>query len=105
MAKVGFIGEEDFVLGFKGIGAEGFVVSNKEEVLKSLEKAKRGDCSIVYLSETFAEEIIKEIEELNKNPEINIVILPGLQPPKHLGRENIRRLIRRAVGRDILEGE
>jgi len=104
VAKIGFIGEEDFVLGFKGIGGEAFIVSNKEEVLKSLERAKRGNCSIVYLSETFAEEITKEVEELNKKSGTNIVVLPGLQPPKHLGRQNIRRVIRRAVGRDILEG-
>jgi len=102
MHKLAIIGDIDSIYGFGALGIEVFPVLSSDEALKKIKEISCETYAIIYIIEQFAHEILDEINILNKNTESAIVIIPGIKENLNLGNLNLKSMVEKAVGSDIL---
>ena len=98
--KVAFIGEGDCVLGFSGLGATVVSVSDEAGALKALEELKEKDCSVVFITETYARNLLERIDEISSGGRMNISIIPGSGKKEGLAGQRMKKIAIRATGMD-----
>jgi len=99
--KIGIIGSPDAVLGFRALGLVTFAVNNKEEVIKSLASVK-DDYAIVFITEDWAAEVPEELTELRQLTLPALIAIPSQLGASGQGIKDLRQIVERAVGSDIL---
>ena len=99
MPELCIIGEENLVSGFKAAGIDTFVCENQQEANSVLGKNGK-DFPITFISENIAD--TGYITELKKSGR-NIVILPGMTGEKGLGKDALRKVVERVLGKDVLK--
>lgn len=104
MLKIGVIGARETVMGFRALGLDTFPVSTKEEAHSALRAAtaEGSEYAILYLEETFAQDLEKEINRFKDVPTPAIILIPGPQGTLNLGQNALHDAVERAVGTDIL---
>lgn len=103
MSKVAIVGEKDVILCFKGVGVEVFPVHKPEETLSRLrELSLDSNYSIILITESMAKPLLLEINQLiNKNSSI-IIIIPTHKGSQQTSLLEIKKIIERAVGIDLI---
>lgn len=96
------IGEVDCVLGLKGLGIKVSLVRDIEEAQDSLDEAIREKYQFIYITETYAQELLPWIRELTTGTTICVTIIPGIKEKKNLGFERLRKLSEKGVGVDLI---
>ncbi|MEE0741108.1 MAG: V-type ATP synthase subunit F [Emergencia sp.] len=104
MYKIGVIGDKDSVLGFKAVGLEVFPCSQIEEARRVLHRLAKGEYAIIYVTERFAAEMMKDIDKYKDAKIPAIISIPGKEGPTGEGMRNVSKAVERAVGADILFG-
>ncbi|MBU2590980.1 MAG: V-type ATP synthase subunit F [Nitrospinota bacterium] len=107
MADMAIIGARDSILGFKALGLSVYPVKTSEEAEKILTKLVQENFASIFITEDYAANMLKRIEELEKEIELypSIVIIPSFKGSKGLGMEKVRKMIEKAVGIDLLSSE
>lgn len=77
MYKIGIIGDKDSVLGFKAVGLDVFPCSQIEEAKKTLHTLAKGEYAIVYITESLAAEMTKDIDKYKDAKLPAIISIPG----------------------------
>lgn len=92
-------------MGFKALGLETYPVSDASEARQALRGLTRDrqDVAIIYIEETFAEELGEEIDRYKDSPAPAIILIPGREGPLGLGQSALNAAVERAVGTNILE--
>lgn len=75
MYKTVFIGNEDFISGFRALSFETFSIEGNEVLSKIHECIKAGS-NVIFVSEQAGANFSDEIEKINSSENVNIVILP-----------------------------
>lgn len=101
MSDICVIGEKDYTLCFQGLGITTFIVKDIDEAEDKLNEAIREKYKFIYITETYAEELMPWIKELSLEPDISITIIPGFKEKKNLGIEKLRKISEKAVGVDL----
>ncbi len=93
------IGEEELVIGFRLVGIEGKVASNREEALEGfLYATKELKPRVLILTEEAARFLETETAEWNLSGQFPLLVeIPGLQG-KLPGRKTLVESIREAIG-------
>lgn len=99
---VWIIGEREAVWIFQGLGMKVSLVQNIKEAKDSLEEAVGEKYKFVFITETYAEELIPWIDELTSGTDICIAIIPGIKEKKNLSFERLRKFCERGVGADLV---
>ena len=103
MSKVAAIGEEDVVLCFKGVGVEIFPVIKSEEALITLkELIVDSTFGIILITESIAKNIADEINQLYQKASNIILIIPNHKGSLNTSLMDIKKIIERAVGIDLI---
>ena len=103
MSKVASIGEKDVLLCFKGMGVEVFPVTKPEECLMKLkELAFDSSYSIILITESIARGILNEINQLSQKAPNIIFIIPGHKGSQNTSLKEMKKIIERAVGIDLI---
>ena len=102
MYKIGVIGDKQSVIGFKAVGLDVFDCNTKEEAKHMLHKIAADNYAIIYVTETFYDQIKDEIYEYNEERLPAIIPIPGMQGTLGIGIGNIKKAVEKAVGADIL---
>ncbi len=100
---IAIIGEENFIYGFRGLGIDVFAVENPQAAQQVLEELVENQYPIIYITETYAQEFMELIEQLNKVSSSSIVIIPGAGIDKNLGEQRLKDIIRKAIGTEMLD--
>ncbi|MBT3412880.1 MAG: V-type ATP synthase subunit F [Candidatus Jacksonbacteria bacterium] len=101
--KVGIIGSQQSILGFKSIGLTPFPVSSAEEVKASLEDiTKNNEYGVIFITEDWAKKSQSSIDEYINRPLPAIITIPSQQGATGEGMRNLRKITERAIGSDIL---
>ncbi len=95
MPDVALIGDELSILGFKALGIEVFPLKNPEEAEETLGKIKK-EFALIFITESFARNILGLIEEIGRERLPLITIIPDLRT-KGVARERLRLLARKAA--------
>ncbi|MDR1467124.1 MAG: V-type ATP synthase subunit F [Oscillospiraceae bacterium] len=108
MHKIAVIGEMDNVYGFRGLGFEVFIYdesSEPEDVIKCINRLFCEKYAIIYITESVAKGVAGEILSYQDQKMPAIVLIPGDSGDKFCagnGDLNLRKLVEKAVGSDIL---
>lgn len=96
------IGETDCVLGLKGLGIKVYVVQSIEEAEDSLDEAIREKYQFIYVTETYAQELLPWIVDLTTGTSTCVTIIPGAKKKKNLGFERLGKLSEKGVGVNLV---
>jgi V/A-type H+-transporting ATPase subunit F len=104
MYKIAVIGGKDTIIGFKALGLATFAVSDSETTKKMLRRlVKSDDCyAIIYIEETFARDVMDEINKYKDSITPAIILIPGRDGSLGLAQSALEAAVDRAVGADIL---
>ena len=102
MYKIGIIGDKQSVQGFKAVGLDVFDCNTKEEAKNTLHKIAGDNYAIIYVTESFYDQIKESIFEYNNERLPAIIPIPGMQGSQGIGLYNIKKAVEKAVGADIL---
>ena len=105
MLKIAVIGGRDTVMGFKALGLDCFPAEDSAEagkILRTLTRESDEDYAIIYIEETFAEQLKGEINKFKDSPSPAIILIPGREGSIGLGLQALHDAVERAVGTNIL---
>lgn len=103
MYKIAVMGDRDSIYGFAAIGLTPFPTTGKDEAKKVLkELVDGGEYAIVYIVESLAEELEKEISYYSDRMTPAIILIPGVSGNTGNGIKQVKQSVERAVGSDII---
>ncbi|OIN99322.1 hypothetical protein COS16_06840 [Candidatus Desantisbacteria bacterium CG02_land_8_20_14_3_00_49_13] len=97
MEEIAAVGPDAGVLGFAACGIKVFPVKNAEEAAGIIKKII-GKYAIILVSETFIDELKKNIRDVETGGSSMILPLPMLGRSSGKAKERIERFIRGAIG-------
>lgn len=108
--KIAILGLHNEVVGFRPLGVETFEFASARDALGWLRQvalgpeAKRENYAVIFVTETLAEGMGDGLASLEREIDFIpcLVIIPGTIESKGLGWEAMRRVVRSAVGIDLL---
>jgi len=103
MSKVCALGEKNFVVPFKAVGATLYPVESREEALKALEEiASEPEPVALIISEKFAKECTREIMQFREAKRGVVLALSAREGTPSADFEELRFYVTRAAGVDLL---
>ena len=104
MHKIGVIGGNETVVGFRALGLDTFAVGSGEEALRVLRSLTRGseEYAIIYVEETLADALRSEIDRFKELPAPAIILIPGRDGASGRSLQALSEAVERAVGTNIL---
>jgi V/A-type H+-transporting ATPase subunit F len=101
-STIAIIGDEDAFGGFRALGVAVLVPGSEHSPRTILEELAPSEYGIVFVSENYAEGIVDLITRRTRTTEQAVIILPASRDSRGIAGEEIKRLVRRAVGADIM---
>ncbi|MBO4996574.1 MAG: V-type ATP synthase subunit F [Lachnospira sp.] len=102
MSNMVMLGDYDSIFGFTAVGITVYPVKTMEEARKQFKHFKRQETEVIFITEQFALELAEEIKEMREKSDIAVILIPGLHGNTGEGIANIKKMVERAVGSDIL---
>lgn len=95
--KVGILGSKNSILGFKAIGVDvlDFACLKDRQHLKNY--------GILFITEDCAKKMHKELDEISGQTLPAILTIPSLQGTSKEEMRSLKKIVKRAVGSDILQ--
>jgi V/A-type H+-transporting ATPase subunit F len=100
--QIAVIGDWESVMGFRALGLDTYPVTSVEEAKEKVKELAKGDCAVIYLTETLAKDMEDVLARYKDELRPAIILIPGREGSLGIGKNNIQRAIERAVGADIL---
>ncbi|MDD5749784.1 MAG: V-type ATP synthase subunit F [Patescibacteria group bacterium] len=100
--KIAIAGSPQAILGFKALGLETFPLSSVDSGREILKKISAGNYAILLISEDWAVALEEELNELKQQPLPAVTVLPSQLGSQGLGYQELRKIVEKAVGSDIL---
>ncbi|MDD3217680.1 MAG: V-type ATP synthase subunit F [Lachnospiraceae bacterium] len=104
MYKIAVLGDYDSIYGFGTLGLDTFPVQEAEEAAGRLHTLIENKYGIIYITESLAAKIEKEIVKYQEQLTPAIILIPGVAGNTGKGVENVKKSVEQAVGSDILFG-
>ena len=101
MSNVICIGNKNVVMPYSAVGFDIRVVSNAEEAIRAVNEALKGKYSLIFVQEDYYEEISEIIEKTMESAIPVISAIPGPLGASGKAFENLREIIKKAIGADI----
>ena len=100
--SIAVVGDWESVMGFRALGLDTHPVSAPDEAREEIKRLAKGDCAVIYLTETLAKAMPDVLERYKDELRPAIILIPGREGSLGIGKDNIQKAIERAVGADIL---
>lgn len=102
MHRISVIGDKDSILAFKAAGFSVFEANSAEEAEKILHAIAKDNYGVIYITEQIAAKIPLALHMYREHRIPAIIPIPGNQGSLGIGMDNIRKLVEKAVGANIL---
>ena len=104
MLKIAVLGDRQTVVGFKALGFAVFPVADAEEARRTFRQITRPgeDYAIIYVEESFAEALQREIDRFKDSPNPAVILIPGKEGSLGLGLTALNAAVERAIGSNIV---
>ena len=99
--KIAILGKKEAIAGFRALGVKTFPVVSAQEARETLLEINQNDFAIVFITESWAQEIYDLIDELNQETYPAITIIPEPTGARGFASKVIRDAMLRAVGTDV----
>lgn len=98
------VGERDSIIGFKGVGVEILPVRSGSELEPILKRVTADPTvALILMTEPVAEPCLDLISQYREKTDAVLLIIPSHQGSRQISFQEMKRLIERAVGVNILE--
>ncbi|MGN0393844.1 MAG: V-type ATP synthase subunit F [Coprococcus sp.] len=104
MYRIAVLGDYDSIYGFATLGLETFPVSDPEYGEAQLKRLAEGDYAVIYITESLAALLSKEIDKYKSAMKPAIILIPGVSGNTGMGITGVKKSVEQAVGSDILFG-
>ena len=101
MNLVAVLGEKKMVLVFKSLGIDVFSLESDQDFGQSLEKIEQKKYSILFITDSTAQKYRAKLEYLYNQTLPAILIIPGNSKNRDFGKNNLSKIIERALGGDL----
>ncbi len=102
MYKIAAVGDRDSVLGFKALGLDVFPAQDADEARGIIHRLARENYAVIYLTEQLAANMQQELARYKDELIPAIILIPGKEGSLGIGMANVKSVVERAVGADIL---
>ena len=104
MFKIAAVGEEDLIMGFRGIGAELINVDSSKELDGVLERlVSDTTISLIMITETIAKDCMEKITNFRDRSSAIVLLIPAHTGSLNLSLEEMRLDVEKAAGIDLLK--
>ncbi|MFQ5714802.1 MAG: V-type ATP synthase subunit F [Candidatus Scalinduaceae bacterium] len=104
MFKIAAVGEEELILGFRGIGAELINVDSSKELDDVLERLCRDTTiSLIMITETIAKDCMEKIAKFREKSSAIILLTPTHTGSLNLSLKEMQLDVEKAAGIDLLK--
>ena len=100
--KVGMIGGRTSTAGFKALGVTTFQVSEPGKAPEIFEEINLDEYGIIFVTEPIFKALDPRIKEIQARKLPVITVIPSVSASEGIAAEEIRALVERAVGTDIM---
>ncbi len=106
MSKAYVVGERSLILGFKGVGFEMVEAGDGEKLAIELARlARTPDVSLILVTETIAAENPGALAQFHETSRAILTTIPTHQGSRHLGFNEMKKLVEHSIGVDMLGKE
>lgn len=106
MSRAVVVGDRPLVLGFKGVGFEVIHAGDGEQLNRELTAlARSGDVSIVLVTEEVAAEAPEALRQFRTMSKAILTTIPTHKGSRHIGFNEIRKVVEYSIGVDMLGKE
>ena len=102
MYKIAVIGEKDSIIGFSALGFDIFPITKENAHAEFRHVSSDKDYAIIYLTETFYEELKHEIDKFKESVTPAVILIPGAEGSLGFGATALDDSVERAIGANIL---
>ncbi len=103
MPRVTVIGKHAAILPFKAVGVEPLDVESIDDAKAALKKIREtGEETLVLIPEDIAVECASEIDSLRQGISVVVMTLPASTGETGIQREQVRQLVARSLGVDLM---
>ena len=104
MFKIAAVGEEELIMGFRGIGAELINVDSSKELDDVLERlVSDTTISLIMITETIAKDCMEKITNFRDRSSAIILLIPAHTGSLNLSLKEIQLDVEKAAGIDLLK--
>ncbi|MCI9274015.1 MAG: V-type ATP synthase subunit F [Clostridiales bacterium] len=105
MYRVAVIGDRDSIYGFAALGLDVFPVSELIEAGKTLRQLAEGNYAVIFITESLAQGLERELDHYRNLPLPAIIPIPGVSGNTGMGVKMVKKSVEQAVGSDIIFNE
>ncbi len=105
MYKIAVMGDYDSIYGFASLGLTTFPVetgTDPEEAAKKLHSIAESGYGVIYMTESLAALLEKEIARYADKLMPAVILIPGVRGNTGAGVAHVKKSVEQAVGSDIL---
>ena len=103
MYRIAVVGDRESIYGFASLGLDTYFIEEHEELPLMFRKlCQSGNYGIIYVTESTAILLEKEIERYNKEKLPAIILIPGVTGNTGNGLSAVKKSVEKAVGSDII---
>ncbi len=102
MYKIAVLGDYDSIYGFASLGLDTFPVDDSAGAARLLRKLSEERYAVIYITESLASKLEKEIGKYQSAVLPAIIPIPGVSGNTGIGIRNVKSFVERAVGSDII---
>lgn len=102
MSKIAVIGDKESVYGFAALGLDTYFITPADDISALFKKlCQSQNYGIIYITESAAAMIEKDIEKVKALPSPAVILIPGVSGNTGEGLRAVRLSVEKAVGSDI----
>jgi V/A-type H+-transporting ATPase subunit F len=105
-SQLAVVGERATVVAFKGLGIAAFPVETTEEARETVSRLiKKKEHAVIFVTEDIGKDIAEVIAESAREYAPSVVLVPSSAGSQQIGLRKLSRVLKRALGTDILKVE
>jgi V/A-type H+-transporting ATPase subunit F len=105
-SQLAVVGERATVVAFEGLGIAAFPVSSVEDARKTVSRLiKRKEHAVIFVTEDIGKDIPDVIAESAREYAPSVVLVPSSGGSQQIGLRKLSRVLKRALGTDVLKIE
>jgi V/A-type H+-transporting ATPase subunit F len=105
-SQLAVVGERATVIAFEGLGIAAFPVASVAEARKTVSGLiKRKEHAVIFVTEDIGKDIPDIIAESSTEYAPSVVLVPSSAGSQQIGLRKLSRVLKRALGTDILKVE
>jgi len=105
-SKLAFLGERATVVAFEGLGISAFPVESPEDARQTLsDLMNRKEHAVIFVTEDINEAVADIIAESAAEYFPSVVLVPSSAGSRKIGLRKLSRILKNALGADILQIE